>query len=174
MSELVALYDENGNITSTITTRDIIHKLGLWHKTVHCWLYDSNRQRFVVQRRAATCKAYPNKWDGCTGHVGATETSKEAAIREIKEELGLTVLELNLLLTAKVSIPEYHENTFVDVYLGFVDTTTMTIDPMEVAEVKLITHQELYDHYVFQDPEFVLPDPDIITNIFRAINQIHL
>lgn len=39
--EYLDIYDENGNLLGK-ENRDIVHKNALWHKTVHCWLYDND------------------------------------------------------------------------------------------------------------------------------------
>lgn len=37
--EYLDTYDEQGNFIKK-EDRKIVHELGLWHNTVHCWLYD--------------------------------------------------------------------------------------------------------------------------------------
>jgi len=37
--EYLDIYDENGNYLGK-EDRSIVHRDALWHKTVHCWLYD--------------------------------------------------------------------------------------------------------------------------------------
>ena len=37
--EKLDIYDEKGNFIGT-EERNVVHEKGLWHKTVHCWLYD--------------------------------------------------------------------------------------------------------------------------------------
>ena len=41
MIEYLDIYDENENYLGK-ETRDNVHKNALWHKTVHCWLYDED------------------------------------------------------------------------------------------------------------------------------------
>ncbi len=51
----------------------------------------NDRGEVLLQRRSANKKYYPNTWALCTGHVEKGESSREAAVREIKEELGISV-----------------------------------------------------------------------------------
>lgn len=45
----------------------------------------------LLQKRSSTKKYYPNMWTLCTGHVEKGESASAAAIRELKEELDVTV-----------------------------------------------------------------------------------
>ena len=47
--ELLDIYDEKGNLIGT-EDRKIVHEKGLWHKTVHCWLYDDKGNIFFQIR----------------------------------------------------------------------------------------------------------------------------
>lgn len=46
--------------------------------------------RVLLLRRADTRRSYPGKWCFVTGYIGGHETPREAAIRELYEELGIT------------------------------------------------------------------------------------
>lgn len=83
--EYLDFYDENGNYLGK-ESREVVHQKGLWHKTVHCWLYDSNSNVYF-QIRADENKLYTT----ASGHVLAGETVAEAFGREIKEEIGISV-----------------------------------------------------------------------------------
>lgn len=45
----------------------------------------------LLQKRSSTKKHYPNMWALCTGHVEKGESASDAAVRELQEELGVTV-----------------------------------------------------------------------------------
>lgn len=85
MNEFLDYYDEEGNFLGTLS-RDEVHKQGLWHNTVHCWLY-TKEGNLMFQIRKDTNTFYTT----ASGHVSAGETIKEAFKREIKEEIGLTL-----------------------------------------------------------------------------------
>jgi len=80
--EYLDIYDENGNYLGK-EERGIVHKNALWHKTVHCWLYDLDGNIYF-QIRKDKGKLYTT----ASGHVLAGETVQEAFGREVKEELG--------------------------------------------------------------------------------------
>ena len=47
--------------------------------------------QILLQKRSRNKKNYPNMWALCTGHVEKNEDIQDAAIRELKEELGIYV-----------------------------------------------------------------------------------
>ena len=66
--------------------RDEVHARGMWHNTIHCWLYDEEGNIYF-QIRNDLNKLYTT----ASGHVQAGESLKEAFGREVKEEIGLDV-----------------------------------------------------------------------------------
>ena len=84
--EYLDIYDEFGNFIGT-ETRDKVHKDGLWHKTVHCWLYDKEGNVYFQIR-----KDRKTLYTTASGHVQAGETVEEAFTREIQEEIGISLL----------------------------------------------------------------------------------
>ena len=83
--EYLDIYDEEQNYLGK-ETRDKVHQDALWHKTVHCWLYDS-KGNIYFQIRSDENKFYTT----ASGHVLAGETVKEAFGREIFEEIGINI-----------------------------------------------------------------------------------
>jgi len=83
--EYLDAYDEFENYLGKFP-RDEVHEKGMWHNTVHCWLYDNNKNVYF-QVRSDADKLYTTS----SGHVRAGETLKEAFGREVKEEIGVDV-----------------------------------------------------------------------------------
>ena len=81
--ENLDIYDEYMNKIGT-ESRDTVHHNGLWHKTVHCWMYDDDGNIYF-QIRADSGKLYTT----ASGHVLAGETVRDAFRREIFEEIGI-------------------------------------------------------------------------------------
>ena len=71
---------------------------------MHIWFYTDD-QRILLQKRASVKKVFPNHWDvSVAGHVGAGEKIEVAAIREVHEEIGLSISENEVSgLTRQVS-----------------------------------------------------------------------
>jgi len=68
--------------------RDYIHNTGLWHKGVHVWLFNSEGKIFL-KKRASNKKIYPEQWEDVGEHLKPNESFKQAALRGLKEELGV-------------------------------------------------------------------------------------
>lgn len=118
--ELIDWYDEKGKHKGVID-KAIAHKKGLWHKSVHVWIINSNDE-VLLQKRCAQKSFYPNFWDcSFAGHVGAGEASIISAIREGEEELGIKVQtqDLEFLFTNKEELiwEDTISKEFVDVYI---------------------------------------------------------
>jgi isopentenyldiphosphate isomerase len=96
MDERVDILDARGERTGEVAWKSEAHRLGLWHRCFHCWIFSpgilSGGPYLFVQRRAAGKDTWPNRLDvTAAGHLGAGEETLEGGLREIEEELGLTV-----------------------------------------------------------------------------------
>lgn len=83
--EILDIYDEYMNKIGS-ENRDIVHAQGMWHKTIHCWMYDDDGNVYF-QIRADSGKLYTT----ASGHVLSGETVRDAFRREIAEEIGINI-----------------------------------------------------------------------------------
>ena len=94
MDELVDVRDgESGERTGEVVWKSEAHRLGLWHRCFHCWVFgtDEGGSYLLVQRRSATKGTWPGYLDvTAAGHLGAGEEPLDG-LREVEEELGLRV-----------------------------------------------------------------------------------
>lgn len=81
--EYLDYYDEDGNYQG-YESREVVHREGLWHKTVQNWLYTKDG-KILFQIRKDFGKFYTTS----SGHVKKGETIEQAFKREMKEEIGL-------------------------------------------------------------------------------------
>lgn len=92
MAEILKIFDENYNQIGT-KSRDEVHKKGYWHEVFHCWVLQKQEDEWLIyfQLRSKNKKDYPNQFDiTAAGHLLATE-SVDDGVRELQEEIGLTV-----------------------------------------------------------------------------------
>ena len=91
MEELLDVLDENGLKTGQVLPRKQVHKEGLWHRVVLIAIID-DENRILPQQRSANKDKNSNKWDFITGgHIGAGQDSVSAAVREINEEVMISL-----------------------------------------------------------------------------------
>ena len=90
MEEQIDILDSDGKKTGMVCGRSEVHRRGLWHRTVHIWFFDECG-RILFQLRAHDKLNNPNLYDtSCAGHISAGDSSLDSAIREIREELGIS------------------------------------------------------------------------------------
>ncbi len=148
--ELIDILDSKGNKTGESCSMKEVHDKGLIHKSVHVWILNSKNE-LLIQKREKNRLAYPLYWDiSASGHISAGQTSLEAAQREVKEELGLSIHSSSFifLFTLEEQIVlnngAYINNEFQDVYLVKYDLAITDIKLLdgEVEEVKFISIDE--------------------------------
>lgn len=88
-SSLLDIIDEYGTPTGVTDTRENCFKYGLLKRC--SWIFFVCRKRWILfQKRATDKKLFPGLLDfTAAGHIDTGEQPREAAIREISEELGI-------------------------------------------------------------------------------------
>jgi len=89
--ELWDLYDENRKPLNRTKPRGSVLEPGEYHYVVHVCLFNPKGE-LLIQQRQPFKKGWPGLWDvSVGGSVLAGETSREAAMRETMEEIGLSI-----------------------------------------------------------------------------------
>ena len=141
--EMWDLLDCFGNKTGQVVERENIPD-NFAHLGTDIWIVNSNDE-ILIQKRSSTKRHSPNFWANTGGSVIAGETSKSAIIREVKEELGLTISENDLQFIKQIKAK--HSGTplvFIDTFLTKkdVDIQEISIRESELSEVKWATWEE--------------------------------
>lgn len=89
-----------GRGTGLIKARAEVHRDGDWHRAIHVWIAgrDNAGEPFLIfQRRGSLKDTWPDHFDATVGgHVRAGE-SWEETLREVDEEIGISIQGLTLL-----------------------------------------------------------------------------
>ena len=147
MKEYLDVVDERGLPTGEIVERSVAHKEGVPHRTSHLWLVRkrNGRMEILLQKRAFT-KSFPGCYDiSSAGHIPAGQDYLPSAVRELKEELGLTAKEEDLICCGDMTIVwddvffgiPYHDRQYTRVFLLWadVDAEDLVLQEEEVAGV---------------------------------------
>lgn len=159
--ELFDLYDVNRKPLGLTMERGGVQPKGAYRMVVHICIFSSDN-KMLCQKRVADKKVYPDKWDlSCGGCVDAGETTIEAAIRETKEELGIT-----LPCDISPSLTVVFNYGFDDVFCVVcdVDAKDVIVQKEEVAEVAWLTLGEIENK--IDSGEFIPYDKSYIGYLF--------
>lgn len=88
--ELWDLYTKYREKTGKVHKRGEPIPEGFYHLVVHVWIRNKKGE-YLLSQRAANRPTYPLLWECVGGSVLKGENSVEGAIREVKEEVGITL-----------------------------------------------------------------------------------
>lgn len=111
--EIWDILDENGNRTNRTIIRGQELQPGDYHLVVHIWVVN-DKNEFLIQKRAEHLKLMPGMWAVTGGSAVQGEDSLTAAVREVKEELGIDVDLTNFTRIARVK----RKDSIADVWLA--------------------------------------------------------
>lgn len=90
LQELLDVYDRNGNKQGRTVLRGEPLAEGDFVLIVQIWVRNSQGD-YLIQKRAASKRIWPDKWAATAGVVSAGETGLESARRELGEEMAIWV-----------------------------------------------------------------------------------
>jgi len=71
--------------------RSEVHARGLLHRAIHVLVFNARGEIFL-QKRSMKKDRQPGVWDSsCSGHVDSGEDYDQTAVRELREEIGLSL-----------------------------------------------------------------------------------
>lgn len=122
--------------------RSVVHQKGLQHRGVHVFLF-SDDGKMLIQKRSADRASSPSMLDcSVSEHIKAGEGYLEAALRGMKEEMGVEGIELKPLVTIKM---EYgpNDNEISRIFEGRVNPQNVHFDPVEISEIKYMSLEDI-------------------------------
>lgn len=170
MDEFIDIVTIEGLKTGKSALKSEIHDKGHYHNTAHIWLYNKNGE-ILLSQRAASKLICPLLWDvSAAGHVDAGETIERAAIREIREEIGLEISKSKLHKIGVTTSFQSYDNGIIDneFHHTFISELSFKIGELilndsEVESVKLVSVFEfqnlinnigLNNHFIASNKEY--------------------
>jgi isopentenyldiphosphate isomerase len=143
MDELLDIVNDEDIITRQ-EMRSTAHELGLQHRGVHVFLFAPDG-KMLVQKRSADRAAFPSALDcSVSEHVKAGENYLEAALRGMKEEMGVEGIEIKPLVKFRMNYG-VNDNEISTLYEGLVDPSKVKFDPVEIEEIYYLSMDELQE-----------------------------
>jgi isopentenyl-diphosphate Delta-isomerase len=139
--ELLDIVNDNDEVTGQ-AMRSVVHQQGLQHRGVHVFLFNEQGEMLVQQRSADRANS-PSLWDcSVSEHVKTRESYLEAAMRGLKEEMGVEGIKISL--RGKIQM-EYgvNDNEISEIYEGNLNGKRVNFDPEEIAEVKFMSLDDI-------------------------------
>ena len=123
-------------------TRAKVHELGLWHRGVHVFLFNEQGE-MLIQKRSADRTSSPSLLDcSVSEHVQADESYLDAAMRGMKEELGVEGIEVKQLIKFKMNYG-INDNEISMIYEGKINSSQFRFDPVEIKSVRYMSLDEI-------------------------------
>ena len=145
------VYDRNGNFKRTVEKK---HEAKLnnneWLKGVTCFVLNENGEVLIEKRVNKGLTS--GQLDLCSGHLDEDETTTQAVIRELREELGIEIEEaMNVIKLTQDGIPFEFENSgrtlrfLITAYCLKRNSSEVTIQKEEVDSIKWIPLEKCFE-----------------------------
>lgn len=128
--ELLEVVDKDGNVIGLAERSELHHNPSLIHRVVHVLIFNKQGD-LLLQKRSGKKDTEPGKWDTSVGgHINPGESYRDAAEREMKEELGAEECAMGFLYTYLFSNERESElvSTFSCVYEDNINFSREEID----------------------------------------------
>jgi len=178
MDEYIEILNDKGEISGKVCKKSEAHKKGLFHASVHIWIIDQDKN-VLIQKRASNKDVFPNLWDiSVAGHISAGEQPEISAIREIEEEISLSVSkeELHYIGTSKKKV--IHKHNLIDNELHHIyicskkfEIESLKIQLEEVAKIKTIKLEQLIHEVSKEKNTFVPHGQDYYSFVFNELKK---
>lgn len=141
--ELFPVVDETGKVVGKATRKECHSGSMILHPVVHLHVLDADKRLFL-QHRSMKKDVQPGKWDTSVGgHVDYGKTIEAALLREAREELGLTGIEVKKLFTYKFT--SSIECELVNAFYTVCRLEDITVDGDEITEGRFFSVDEILD-----------------------------
>lgn len=180
MQEYIDIVDNEGKPTGQTELKSVIHQKGLLHNTAHIWLY-TDKNEILLAQRSKNKIICPLLWDvSVAGHIDTGETAKQGAIREIYEEIGLSLGELDLKLIGVFKCFQSYsngitDNEFHNTFIAKLNVPLAKLTPQEseVEALKLVSFDEFQNilNTIGENNHFIHSNKAYYETVFQKIKD---
>ena len=170
---------KTGNNTGVIKSKLEVHKNGYWHRTIHVWFVNSKNE-IMLQHRSKEMENHPDCWDiSVAGHISSGEDATIAALREIKEEIGINLPTNELKMIDKtihqvvLNNKTYFDNEHSNIYLvrADFDIDKLQMQKSEIQNLRWIAIPE-FKKWVIEKRSNLVPHPEEYSLLFKALENL--
>lgn len=141
----IKIIDKNNEEIGCIR-RDQVVPLGLRHQIGRVLIYSKQNKSILLQQRSLEKSTMPGAWDtSSSGHIDAHEDVALGTLRELREEIGVTVKDQALQFVGTYDTYEELSDGILDrqtiVYALLIDhpkDISYTVDPVELEGIQWI------------------------------------
>ena len=180
--EWLQAFDENDRPNGRVS-RSEAHEKGILHGAAHTFIYkwDNDELMILLQRRSKHKDSFPDMLDtSSAGHIEYGSDYLDTAVRELQEELGLTVEaeQLQPLFKQVVHLDNvFHKKRFLDNEINMVyaletdvDPAALTLQAAEVSEVVWMSADRILDEIDSEHTELCMR-PQEIKRVIDVLRQ---
>lgn len=143
IQEQVILVDKN-DVEVGVAEKQEAHLQGWMHRAFSVFIFDDD-EKLILQKRAVTKYHSPGLWTNtCCGHPRPGEQVKNAAMRRLNEEMGLTCELSELYSFSYTTTLENNliENEYDHVFIGFTNQLPK-LNPQEASGFRKVAIAEV-------------------------------
>lgn len=142
--EIFPIVNEQDEVIGKITRKKAHQNPNIIHRAIAVLIFNPNG-KLLIQKRSLTKDTSPGYWsDSIGGHVGYKEDYLSVAVREIKEELGITIIPENLQTLGKIITIASWEKEMTQVYsYSFKEKLMLNPNVEEIGEVRWVNIENL-------------------------------
>ena len=148
MPEYWDICDENGIPTGRIHERGKPMRHGEYHMAVTVWILHKTGE-FLISKRVPTAGHHPGFWEPTGGSALQGEDCLTAALREVREELGLILNPADSILFKRYNWPHADRQGMAHictwVFRQDVSLSDIVLQPEETCDVRLASEDDIRD-----------------------------
>lgn len=134
--EIYDVVNEKDEIIGQAMRKEVHLNPMLIHRAAGGYIFNKKKE-LLMQKRSKTKDMFPSHWAfSVGGHVDSGDTYEKAALRELKEELGI---EVPLIFVEKRLVKHEFETEFWSIYVGFHDGPFPAFNTTEMDEVRFFS-----------------------------------